>query len=169
MNCNDKRLSITSFYGADHWFLHFHVPDEEKKQNKYAYYSACFMMQNRLRDVLEELRRDIENQSDGLFIPYSEPVKVKHTDNRDGFCLSVQHENYGEKQSLEIIRRVMDPLCAPGFNINEVEEAIFDDPETDALFKENFSSAKELIALWRKDIFEKGSVEYETERVDPFD
>ena len=48
-------------------------------------------------------------------------------------------------------------------------QAIFDDPETDALFKENFSSAKELIALWRKDIFENGSVEYETERVDPFD
>ena len=50
-----------------------------------------------------------------------------------------------------------------------IEETIFDDPETDALFKENFPSAKAMIVLWRKDIFESGSVEYSREHVDPFD
>ena len=94
---------------------------------------------------------------------------MKYTDGEGGFCLSVPYENYGETQSLEIIKRVMDPLCAPGFNLDKVEEAIFEDPETDALFKENFPSAKAMIALWRKDIFESGSVEYSQEHVDPFD
>ena len=169
MNYNDKRLCITQHYGADHWFLHFNVPKEEKKQNQYAYFAACFMLQGRLRNVLEDMRREEEKPSDGLFIPNSEPVKVRCTDNEGGFCLSVPYEDYGETQSLEIIKRVMDPLCAPGFNLDKVAKAIFEDPETDALFKEHFPSAKAMIVLWRKGIFESGSVEYSREHVDPFD
>ena len=171
MKKKDVRLNIKSVSGYLCWLLQFNVPEEEVAEKKNAYYIAGMLLQGMLGDDLEKEEKETAKKAGKLYIEPLGKVKVKRTYyyNNDGFCLSVRYEAPSEKRSMDIIEKAMDRLISPGFDVEKVEEPLYDDPEIDALFRKNFEPAKAMIKHWQDDIFERGSVEYKTEYWDPYD
>ena len=151
------RLNITSVSGYSNLFLQFNYSGEEKTKHHDAYETLMLLMFNAIRERYREISLQKHNEEDFY--------EVSITDNFGGFCINVQWENPAtEQKALDIVKCALEYVLT--FNPDEHGYA---NEEMERLVKDGISDAKEIAETFRKDIFDRHSVDFHKEYWDPFD